>query len=145
MSQKNVSYISHLLLICSKESGRFFSWMWKQNISYLSKVQVGESSELPIRIAFAWLISENIDQEVKSEIHGGGTSWMVQRLRFLLPMQGVWVWSLVGKLRSHMLCSAAKKIFFLIFNGGKLGIHRNSLYCLCNLSVNLKLVPNKRK
>ena len=30
-------------------------------------------------------------------------SVVVQWLRLCLPMQGVWVWSLVGKLRSHML------------------------------------------
>ena len=27
----------------------------------------------------------------------------------LLPLQGVWVQSLVGELRSHMLCGVAKK------------------------------------
>ena len=31
-----------------------------------------------------------------------GTSLAVQWLRLPLPMQGVWVWSLVGELRSHM-------------------------------------------
>ena len=31
-----------------------------------------------------------------------GTSLVVQWLRLHLPMQGVWVWSLVGELRSHM-------------------------------------------
>ena len=32
-----------------------------------------------------------------------GTSLVVQRLRICLAMQGMWVWSLVRKLRSHML------------------------------------------
>ena len=76
--------------------------MWKQNISYLSKVQVGESSELPIRIAFAWLISENTDKEVKSEIHGGGTSWMVQQLRFHASSVGGVGLILVGVLSPHI-------------------------------------------
>ena len=39
-----------------------------------------------------------------------GTSLEVQWLRLCLPMQGMWVWSLVGELRSHMPCGAAKKI-----------------------------------
>ena len=32
----------------------------------------------------------------------GGTSLVVQWLRLHLPMQGVWVQSLVAELRSHM-------------------------------------------
>ena len=32
---------------------------------------------------------------------GNRTSLVVQWLRLLLPMQGVWTWSLVGKLRSY--------------------------------------------
>ena len=32
-----------------------------------------------------------------------GTSLAIQWLRILLPMQGTWVRSLVGELRSHML------------------------------------------
>ena len=32
-----------------------------------------------------------------------------------LPMQGVWVWSLVEELRSHMLHSVAKTFFFFFF------------------------------
>ena len=32
----------------------------------------------------------------------------------MLPLQGMHVWSLVGKLRSHMLCGMAKKNFFFI-------------------------------
>ena len=44
-----------------------------------------------------------------------GTFLVVQWLRIHLPMQGVWVRSLVRKLRSHMLQqrSDAAKIFFL--------------------------------
>ena len=34
---------------------------------------------------------------------------MVPRLRLLLPVQGVWVQSLVRELRSHMPCEMAKK------------------------------------
>ena len=39
-----------------------------------------------------------------------GTSLAVQCLRFRLPMQGVWVRSLVGELRSHMPRSQKTKI-----------------------------------
>ena len=35
-----------------------------------------------------------------------GTSLLVQCLRICLPVQGMWVWSLVGKLRSYMLQSS---------------------------------------
>ena len=35
---------------------------------------------------------------------------MVQRLRICLAMQGTWVLSLVRELRSHILCSAGKKM-----------------------------------
>ena len=41
-----------------------------------------------------------------------GTFLVVQRLKLHAPnagMQGVWVWCLVRKLRSHMLCGAVKK------------------------------------
>ena len=36
-------------------------------------------------------------------IPNGGTSLAVQWLRLCLPMQGVWVQSLLGMLRAHML------------------------------------------
>ena len=36
------------------------------------------------------------------------TSLVVQWLRFHLPMQEVWVWSLVSDLRFHMLWGAVK-------------------------------------
>ena len=39
----------------------------------------------------------------------GGTSPEVQWLRHRLPMQGAWVPSLVGDLRSHMPCGVATK------------------------------------
>ena len=38
-----------------------------------------------------------------------GTSLVVQWLRLRLPRQGVWVWSLVGELRSHMFHSQETK------------------------------------
>ena len=38
-----------------------------------------------------------------------GTSLVVQQLRLALPLQGVWVQSLVGELGSHMQPSVAKK------------------------------------
>ena len=38
-----------------------------------------------------------------------GTSLVVQWLRLHLPMQGAWVQSLVGELRSHMLSGTSKK------------------------------------
>ena len=38
-----------------------------------------------------------------------GTSPVVQWLRIHLPIQGAWVQSLVGELRSHMPRSTAKK------------------------------------
>lgn len=38
-------------------------------------------------------------------------------VKTVLPMQGVWIWSLTGKLRSHMLCSVAKKLKKYIFKG----------------------------
>ena len=42
------------------------------------------------------------------------TSRVVQWLRPCLPMKRVWVWSLVGELRSHSPQGAAKRIF--VFN-----------------------------
>jgi len=39
----------------------------------------------------------------ESEKQYMGTSLVVQQLRLNLPMQGVWVQSLTGKLRSHMM------------------------------------------
>ena len=45
----------------------------------------------------------------KGEGQGHNHPSMVQRLR-VLPMEGAWVWSLVGELKSHMLCSVAKTI-----------------------------------
>ena len=42
-----------------------------------------------------------------------GLPWWSSDKDSVLPMQGTWVCSLVGKLRSHILCSMAK-IFFLI-------------------------------
>ena len=46
-----------------------------------------------------------------SSRNGGwdGTSLVVQWLRLHLPMQGVWVQSLVGELRSHMLLGQKTK------------------------------------
>ena len=38
-----------------------------------------------------------------------GLSWWSSDLRLQLPMQGAQVQSLVGELRSNMLCSLAKK------------------------------------
>ena len=38
-----------------------------------------------------------------------GTFLVVQWLRLHLPMQGAWVQSLLGKLRSHMLNGISKK------------------------------------
>ena len=38
-----------------------------------------------------------------------GTSLVIQWLRLPLPMQGVWIWSLVGELRSHMSQSQKSK------------------------------------
>ena len=38
-----------------------------------------------------------------------GTSLVIQWLRLHLPMQGVWIWSLVGELRSHMSWSQKSK------------------------------------
>ena len=35
-------------------------------------------------------------------VHGSETSLVVQWLRICLPMQGMWVWFLVGEMRSHM-------------------------------------------
>ena len=49
----------------------------------------------------------------------GGPVW----LRLHVSMQGVWVWSLVGELRSNMLCGMAKKKrkgHSVLFWGGKL-------------------------
>ena len=45
----------------------------------------------------------------------GGTSLVVQWLRICLPMQGMWVWPLVGELRSHMPHCTAKKRIILLF------------------------------
>ena len=36
-------------------------------------------------------------------------SLVVQCLRLVLPMQGIWVWSLIRELRFHMQCSVAGK------------------------------------
>ena len=50
----------------------------------------------------------------------GGTSLVVQWLRICLPMQGMWVWPLVGELRSHMPhCTAKKKNNTAIFKINK--------------------------
>ena len=37
-------------------------------------------------------------------------SLVVQQLRLGLPMQGTWIWSLAGELRSHKLCNVAKRL-----------------------------------
>ena len=42
-----------------------------------------------------------------------GLPWQSSSQDSVLPKQGVQVWSLVGELRSHTLCSLAKKFFFL--------------------------------
>ena len=36
-------------------------------------------------------------------------------VKTVLPIKGTWVQSLVGELRSHMLCGTSKKLFFLIW------------------------------
>ena len=41
-----------------------------------------------------------------------GLPWQSSSQDSVLPKQGVQVWSLVGELRSHTLCSLAKQIFF---------------------------------
>ena len=51
------------------------------------------------------LNNQRITMEIKEETkkYPEGTSLVVQWLRICLPMQGTWVRSLVGELRSHML------------------------------------------
>ena len=39
---------------------------------------------------------------------GKGLLWQSRGWNFVLPMPGVQIWSLVGELRSHMLCNVAK-------------------------------------
>ena len=39
-----------------------------------------------------------------------GTSLVVQELRIHIPVQGTWVQTLSRELKSHKLCSAAKKL-----------------------------------
>ena len=60
----------------------------------------------------------------------GGTSLVFQCLRICLPMQGTWVWPLVGELRSHMpLCTVKKRIILLFLksiNNYKLRQHCES-------------------
>ena len=70
----------------------------------------------------------------------------------MLPVQGVWVPSLVGELRSHVLCSVAKKIYikkkkspvlFTLFlasladwkSPGRLGTHHVCVNCSVRLFV----------
>ena len=50
----------------------------------------------------------------KGRFPSGPVDWWSSLVRTLLPLQGAWVQSLGGKLRSHMLCSAPlpKKKFF---------------------------------
>ena len=38
-----------------------------------------------------------------------GLPWWSSGWDSMIPLQGAWVWSLVGELRSHMLCGVAKK------------------------------------
>ena len=44
-----------------------------------------------------------------SKKHSCSTSLLVQWLKLYLPVQGVWVRTLVSKLRSHMSCSGKSK------------------------------------
>ena len=62
----------------------------------------------------------------------GGTSTEVQWLRLRLPMQGVWVPSLVGDLRSHMPCGVATKNKKIKITDTEYRLYNNSLYCLHN-------------
>ena len=48
-----------------------------------------------------WLLEGEWSVEEETRQEAAGTSLMVQWLRLGLQMQGVWVWSLVRKLRSH--------------------------------------------
>ena len=50
----------------------------------------------------------------KGRFSSGPVDWWSSLVRTLLPLQGAWVQSLGGKLRSHMLCSAPlpQKNFF---------------------------------
>ena len=43
---------------------------------------------------------------------------MGQWLRICLPMQGAWIQSLVGELRSHMPCGVARKGALSLLGGG---------------------------
>ena len=53
----------------------------------------------------------NIEITLPSKFCGdGGTSLVIQWLRFRLPMQGTWVQSLVWVLRSHISCGQKTKI-----------------------------------
>lgn len=65
------------------------------------------------RKQLVWWINNNkkkVFQKLPhSKIRLSGTSLVVQRLRFPLPMQGVWVWSLVEELGSHMPHRKKKK------------------------------------
>ena len=47
---------------------------------------------------------------LRPKLGNPGLPWQSCGLKTTLPMQGVWVWSLLGELRSHILCSAAKNL-----------------------------------
>ena len=51
----------------------------------------------------------NLDNNVHSKCIIPGLPWLSSDQDSVLPMQGAWVWSLVGELRSCMLHSLAKK------------------------------------
>ena len=68
----------------------------------------GKNNFVPSCLLLLWLLSEELeyDRSFPSEhlsINGNqGSSLVVQWLRVHLLMQGTWVQSLVGELRSHM-------------------------------------------
>ena len=63
-----------------------------------------KGEEKPLNIRAKWVVSYNGDGDIP------GISVVRPLVRSVIPPQGAQVWSLVGELRSCMLCRAARKM-----------------------------------
>ena len=73
------------------------------------KESINDSVDDGMRVLVMSMMTMSMSWEEHKSRSQAGTSLAVQWLRLCLPMQGLWVRSLVGKLRSHMPCGQKPK------------------------------------
>ena len=90
--------------------------------------------------------SQRVGQDWATFTHSATIKWHTKwnfpgspMVKTVLPLQGAWVWSLVGELRSHMLCGWPKK------KGGHMEQGANGGRKKCHMSLGRAMCMIDRK